>query len=105
MMYAVIKTGGKQYRVSQGDEIAVEKLPGNRGEEVIFDQVLMWATDQEIKLGTPVVEGVKVISEIVRQEKGPKIYVFRMKRRKGYRKKTGHRQMLTRVKIKEIVIN
>lgn len=104
-MYAVIKTGGKQYRISKGDEITVEKVAGTRGEEVIFDQVLMVATDGEIRLGTPTVEGARVVSEIVRQEKGPKIYVFRMKRRKGYHKKTGHRQMLTRVRIKDILVN
>lgn len=104
-MYVVIKTGGKQYRVSKGEEITVEKLPGDRGDEVIFDQVLMLAKEEEIMLGSPTVPGVKVIGEIVRQEKGPKIYVFRMKRRKGYHKKTGHRQMLTRVRIEDIVAN
>ncbi len=101
-MYAIIKTGGKQHRVSQGDEIAVEKIVGNKGDALVFDEVLMVANEGDIKIGTPTVTGAKVVSEIMEQTKGPKIVVFRMKRRKGYHKKTGHRQPLTRVKIKEI---
>jgi large subunit ribosomal protein L21 len=102
-MYAIIKTGGKQYRISPGDEITVEKIDGQRGEEVIFDQVLLLASEEGYKLGSPLVEGAKVVTQIVHQEKGPKVYVFHMKRRKGYRKKTGHRQMYTRLRVKEIV--
>lgn len=101
-MYAIIETGGKQYRVSQGDEIIVEKIEGNRGDEVVFDRVLMVASGEDVQVGTPVIDGMKVIGEIVRQEKGPKIYVFHMKKRKGYRKKTGHRQALTRLRVKDI---
>ena len=103
-MYAIIKTGGKQHRVSQGDVIAVEKLAGDKGETLVFDEVLMVAGESEIQIGTPTLSGAKVVSEIVEQSKGPKIVVFRMKRRKGYHKKTGHRQPLTRVRIKEISI-
>ena len=103
-MYAIIKTGGKQHRVSQGDEIAVEKIAGTKGDALVFDEVLMVASESDVRIGVPTVAGAKVLSEIVAQTKGPKIAVFRMKRRKGYHKKTGHRQPLTRVKITEISI-
>ncbi len=101
-MYAVIKTGGKQYRVSEGELLKVEKIEGNKGETVLFDNVLMVSRDGDIKVGTPIVEGAKVTGEIITEMKSPKITVFKMKRRKGYRKKTGHRQKLTVLKIKEI---
>ncbi len=103
-MYAVIKTGGKQHRVSEGELLTVEKLDGGKGDSVVFDDVLMVAKEGEIRVGTPVVEGAKVVGEIVAQVKGPKIYVYKRKRRKGFQKKTGHRQQLTRMKIKEISI-
>lgn len=101
-MYAVVKTGGKQYRVSEGDTLSVEKMEGDEGAEVVFDEVLMISMDGAIKVGAPYVMGARVVGEITAQKRGPKIMVFRMKRRKGYRKKTGHRQELTSVKIKEI---
>ena len=101
-MYAVIKTGGKQYRVSEGELLKVEKIEGNKGDTVLFDNVLMVSRDGDVKVGTPIVEGAKVTGEIVTEIKSPKITVFKMKRRKGYRKKTGHRQKLTVLKIKEI---
>lgn len=101
-MYAVIKTGGKQHKISEGDVLAIEKVAGIKGDIVHFNEVLMVAKDDDIKVGTPFVEGAKVIGEIVDQVKAPKIHVFKMKRRKGYHKKTGHRQPLTRMKIKEI---
>jgi large subunit ribosomal protein L21 len=103
-MYAIIKTGGKQHRVSQGDVIAVEKITGHKGDALVFDEVLMVANEGDIKIGAPLLAGAKVVSEILEQTKGPKIVVFRMKRRKGYHKKTGHHQSLTRVKIKEILM-
>lgn len=103
-MYAVIKTGGKQQRVSQGDVVAIEKINGAKGDQVVFDQVLMVGKDDEILIGRPVVEGAKVTGEIVCQTKGDKIVVFKMKKRKGYHKKIGHRQELTSMKIKEISI-
>lgn len=103
-MYAIIKTGGKQHRVSQGDEIAVEKVAGCKGDTFIFDEVLMVSSEQDVQIGAPTLTGAKVVSEIIEQAKGPKLVVFRMKRRKGYHKKTGHRQPLTRVRIKEISI-
>ncbi len=101
-MYAVIKTGGKQHRVSEGESIHIEKIQGNKGDEVIFSEVLMVADEGNIRVGTPLLEGVQVVGEIIAQTKGSKITVFRMKRRKGYHKKTGHRQQLTSMKIKKI---
>jgi large subunit ribosomal protein L21 len=103
-MYAVIKTGGKQHRVSEGEVLAVEKIEGNKGDAVVFDQVLMVSREGIVHVGTPLLEGAKVTGEIVAQAKGPKLTVFKMKRRKGFRKKTGHRQLLTSMKIKEISI-
>lgn len=102
-MYAVIKTGGKQYKVSEGEILKVEKITGNRGDVVSLDDVLLISKGEEIKVGTPTLEGAKVVGEILGQTKGSKVTVFKMKRRKGYRKKTGHRQNLTNLRIKEIV--
>lgn len=101
-MYAVIKSGGKQHRVSEGDFLKVEKIEGETGAEVVFDEVLMVSKEEETMVGNPLVEGAKVVAEIVAQTKGPKIIVFKMKRRKGFKKKRGHRQFLTGVKIKSI---
>jgi len=103
-MYAVIKTGGKQHRVSEGDVIAIEKINGEKGAEVVFDQVLMVEKEGDVRIGRPLVEGAKVVGEILSQTKADKINVFKMKKRKGYRKKTGHRQQLTSMKIREISI-
>jgi large subunit ribosomal protein L21 len=103
-MYAVIKTGGKQHKVSQGDEISIEKINGSKGETVVFDEVLMVSSGEDVKVGTPFLEGARVEGEIIDQTKAGKINVFKMKRRKGFKKKTGHRQKLTRMKIKEISI-
>jgi len=103
-MYAVIKTGGKQHKVSEGDEIAVEKIDGVKGDIVFFDEVLMVSRGEDIKVGTPYLTEARVSGEIIEQTKANKINVFKMKRRKGFKKKTGHRQKLTRMKIKEISI-
>lgn len=103
-MYAVIKTGGKQYRVSEGDLLNVEKLAGESGTEIVFNDVLMFSGEGDIRIGTPLVEGAKVVGEIVNETHGPKITIFKMKRRKGFRKKTGHRQQLTNLRIKTISI-
>lgn len=100
-MYAVIKTGGKQYKVSEGDLLKVEKIDGAVGETVEIDQVLM-VGGAEVKLGTPLVPGAKVKAQIVAQDKDKKILVFKSKRRKGYRKKFGHRQQITRLKVAAI---
>jgi len=103
-MYAVIKTGGKQHRVTEGDVISIEKINGDRGEAFVFDQVLMVEKEGDIRVGRPVVEGVKVVGEILAQTKGDKLIVYKTKKRKGYHKKNGHRQQLTSMKIREISI-
>ena len=100
----VIKTGGKQHRVTEGDVIAIEKINGGKGDAIVFDQVLMVEKDGDIRIGRPVVEGAKVTGEILAQTKGDKLIVFKMKKRKGFHKKNGHRQQLTSMKIREISI-
>lgn len=97
-MYAVIRTGGKQYRVSEGSRVRVEKLPGNPGDALEFDQVLMLGGEQ-VKVGTPLVAGAKVKAQIVAQGRAKKIIVFKIRRRKGYRRKAGHRQPFTEVRV------
>lgn len=101
-MYAVIATGGKQYRVSVGDEIFIEKIEGESGEAVRFSQVLAVSDDNGLKTGTPEIEGAAVDGEIVKQGKQKKIIVFKYKAKKGYRNKNGHRQPYTRVRITSI---
>ncbi len=103
-MYAVIQTGGKQYRVQAGDVIDIERLSAVTEEEpeVIFDRVLMIDDGGAVKVGDPVVEGAQVNGVLVRSLRAPKVTVFKMKRRKGYRRKNGHRQDLHQVKIKDI---
>ncbi len=103
-MYAVIKTGGKQHKVSEGDVIAIEKINGGKGDAIVFDQILMVEKDGNVRIGRPVVEGAKVTGEILAQTKGDKLIVFKMKKRKGFSKKNGHRQQLTSMRIKEISI-
>ena len=100
-MFAVIKTGGKQYRVSSKDVIDVELLPGKVGDKVIFDQVLMAGDDKKAEIGSPTLEK-KVEGTIVAQTKGPKILIQKHLRRKNSRKKTGHRQRITKVEINSI---
>ena len=102
-MYAIILTGGKQYKVAKGDVIEVEKLAGEAGAEVTFDQVLAVAgEDGKLNVGTPRVAGATVTGKVLDQFRAKKIVVFKMKRRKGYRRTHGHRQSLTRVEIGEI---
>ena len=103
-MYAVIETGGKQYRVEPGDVIDVEltAVSGKKVQKVKFDRVLLVGDDKEIKVGTPVVSGAEVSGVLVDEVRGPKVKVFKMKRRKGYRRTRGHRQDLLRVKIDDI---
>ena len=101
-MYAIIKTGGKQYRVSEGDVIWVEKLLYDDGEKVSFDEVLLVGGDGEIKAGTPVVNGASVEGTVLKSGKSKKIIVFKYKAKKDYRKKQGHRQPFTQVKIEKI---
>ena len=101
-MYAVVRTGGKQVRVMPGSAVRVEKLPGAVGESIELDQVLLVGGEGETRVGTPLVEGVKVVGTITDQGRGPKITVFKMKRRKGYRRKMGHRQDYTQVRVDSI---
>ena len=98
-MYAVIKTGGKQYRVSKGDRLHVEKLPGNVGDAVTLSEVLLVGAGEGVKVGSPTVGGAKVEAKIVGQDRGPKIVIFKFRRRKNYRRKTGHRQPFTALEI------
>lgn len=101
-MYAIIKTGGKQYKVSEGDLVRVEKLPYEIGETVEFDEVLLVGGDSDVKVGAPTVENAKVSATIEDQAKDKKIVVFKYKPKKMYRKKQGHRQPYTLVKINGI---
>ena len=98
MSYAVFKTGGKQYRVAKGDTLSVEKLDGEAGAALTFNEVLLVGEGAEIKTGGDV-KGASVVAEIVGQIKGPKVLAYRYKRRKGYHRTVGHRQRLTKVKV------
>ena len=102
-MYAVVETGGKQYRVAVGDRIAVERLEAEPGTEVTLDRVLLVEQDGDVKIGTPVVDGARVIANVDAQSKGKKLIVFKMRPKKRYRRKTGHRQLITNLTIKDIV--
>ena len=101
-MFAVIKTGGKQYKVQEGDTLSVEKLEHD-GDKIIFDQVLLWANDKDIKVGKPLVPGAKVEAKVIEEGKGKKKMVFRYKSKTRQRKKKGHRQLYTKVQIIKIV--
>ena len=98
MSYAVIKTGGKQYRVSEGETLRVEKLPGDVGGTITFGEVLLLGGDN-VTVGKPLIGGASVTAQIVAQDRAKKIIVFKMRRRKNYRRKNGHRQWYTEVKI------
>jgi large subunit ribosomal protein L21 len=102
-MYAVIKTGGKQYRVAANDVLDVEKLTQDEGSKIEFTDVLMVGEGESVKLGAPFVAGAKVVAEIVEQKRGPKVIAFKKRRRKNSRRKKGHRQHLSKVRITEIV--
>jgi large subunit ribosomal protein L21 len=101
-MYAVIVTGGKQYKVSEGDVVFVEKLPVEAGETITFDNVQLVSANGELKIGTPYVEGAKVTASVVKNGKSKKIYVFKYKAKKNEKKKIGHRQPYTKVQIQTI---
>ncbi|MBW4827291.1 MAG: 50S ribosomal protein L21 [Clostridiaceae bacterium] len=102
-MYAVIETGGKQYRVQEGDTIFVEKLDADNGEQVSFDKVLFVSKDDDLIVGKPYIEGAKVEGKVLEQGKGKKVIVFKYKAKKNYRKKQGHRQPYTKVKVEKIL--
>ena len=101
-MYAIIETGGKQYKVSEGDVIYIEKLDVEEGAEITFDKVLMAGEGDAVKVGTPVVEGATVAAKALKHGKAKKVVVFKMKRKKNERKKKGHRQPYTKVEITAI---
>jgi large subunit ribosomal protein L21 len=103
MSYAVIRTGGKQYRVTEGDTLRIEKLPGDVGSSITFGEVLLVGGDSA-KIGKPLVSGASVTGTIVAQDRAKKIIVFKMRRRKNYRRKNGHRQWYTEVKITGIAV-
>jgi large subunit ribosomal protein L21 len=101
-MYAVLETGGKQYRVTAGDTLEVERLTVEAGQPVTFDRVLLINADGKLSVGTPTVASASVIADVLEHKRGDKLIAFKMKRRKGYHRTVGHRQELTVVKIKEI---
>ncbi len=103
-MYAIIKTGGKQYRIAPGDVLRVERLPGERGDEVILDQVLLVTDGDNVQVGQPLVPNATVRTRIMRQGQGKKVLIFKKKRRKNYRRKQGHRQLFTALQINEILL-
>ncbi len=101
-MYAVIRSGGKQYRVSQGGRLRVEKLEGEVGSSVTLDDVLMVGEEGNVKIGAPCVDGARVTGTIIAQGRGAKLTIFKMKRRKGFRRKYGHRQDYTEIRVDQI---
>jgi len=101
-MYAVLETGGKQYRVSPGDTLEIERLPVEAGQSLTFDRVLLVNQEGKVAVGTPTVGGAAVLADVVEHKRGEKLIVWKLKRRKGYRRKAGHRQELTVVRVKEI---
>ena len=101
-MYAIIETGGKQYKVTEGDVVFVEKLTADEGAEVVFDKVLVCGTGSEVKVGAPTVDGAKVVAKVLKNGKGKKIYVMTYKPKKNEKRKMGHRQPYTKVEITKI---
>jgi large subunit ribosomal protein L21 len=101
-MYAVIKTGGKQYRVQAGEKIKVEQIPAEVGSQIVLDQVLMVGNGDAVTIGTPLVAGAKVQATVVAQDRADKVRIFKMRRRKHYQKRQGHRQNYTELQIGEI---
>ncbi|MBR5468097.1 MAG: 50S ribosomal protein L21 [Firmicutes bacterium] len=101
-MYAIIETGGKQYKVSEGDIITVEKLGVEAGSEYTFDKVIVLADDADVKVGAPYVEGASVAASVIGDGKAKKVIVYKYKAKKGFHKKNGHRQPFTKVQINKI---
>ena len=98
-MYAVIKTGGKQYRVSAGEKLRIERIPAEVGQEIVLDQVLLVGEGEAVKMGAPLVAGAKVKARVLAQGRGDKVKIFKLHRRKHYRKTQGHRQNYTEIEI------
>jgi large subunit ribosomal protein L21 len=101
-MYAIIETGGKQYKVAEGDTLFIEKLPAEAGEAVVFDKVLAVLDGDKTTIGTPIVDGAAVDASVVKNGRGKKIVIFKFRPKKGYRKRQGHRQPYTKVEIVKI---
>lgn len=98
-MYAVIKTGGKQYRVSAGEKLKIEQIAAEVGQEILLEEVLLVADGDALKMGTPLVAGAKVKAKVLKHGRGDKVHIYKMKRRKHYRKSQGHRQNYTEIEI------
>jgi len=98
-MYAVVKTGGKQYRVKAGEKIRIEQIPADVGQEIVLDQVLLLGAGEGITMGTPLIAGATVTAKVLSQGRGDKVHIFKMRRRKHYRKSQGHRQNYTEIEI------
>jgi large subunit ribosomal protein L21 len=101
-MYAIIATGGKQYKVTEGEALQIEKLKAEAGSQVEFDQVLMLVDGEKVEVGTPYLDGVKVTGEVVKQGRGEKIHIIKFRRRKHHMKRQGHRQDFTEIKVKSV---
>jgi large subunit ribosomal protein L21 len=101
-MYAVVRTGGKQLRVEPGAAVRVEKLDGSVGDSIEFSEVLLVGGGEQARIGTPLIEGARVVGTITAQARGKKLIIFKMKRRKGYRRKSGHRQSYTEILVDKI---
>ncbi|MHC1771696.1 MAG: 50S ribosomal protein L21 [Flexilinea sp.] len=102
MKYAIIESGGKQYKAVEGSSIVMDRFDSEAGQEISLDQVLLLVNDDSVSVGTPVVEGAKVKATVIGDEKGPKLIIFKYRQKKHYRVKTGHRQVYTRIKIEAI---
>jgi large subunit ribosomal protein L21 len=101
-MYAVVKTGGKQYRVAPGEKLKIEQIPADVGAQIVLDQVLMVSDGEAVKLGTPLVAGAKVSATVLAHGRGAKVKIFKMRRRKHYQKTQGHRQNYTEIRVDAI---
>ena len=104
-MYAIVESGGRQYRAEEGHTFSVEKLPYEVGEQIELNSVLLLANDEEVKVGQPTVDGVSVKATVVDQYRGKKIFIWKYRPRKRYRRRQGHRQSYTRLRVDEIVVN
>jgi len=102
-VYAVFRSGSKQYQARVGDQLTVEKLPFDQGEQITLDEVLLVADGETVKVGTPLVEGAQVKATVLAQEKGPKVRIFKYRPKERYRRRAGHRQTYTRLRVDEIV--
>jgi large subunit ribosomal protein L21 len=103
-MYAILETGGKQYRVAAGDKLRIERVEADAGQTFTFNRVLLVNQDGQVTVGAPTVPAASILADVVEHVRGPKVVAFKMKRRKGYHRKVGHRQELTVVRIKEIIL-